>query len=135
MRAFRAILAVFCALLFGVCPSGCLIAAAFPEAVDACCESERAPDDSGSGQPCGVDSCAPCVTLRTGVNLSAISIPVLPAPLWTESQELAEMMARLMAAAEEDVRTTGLDPTAIPPPPWSDVMKRAVPVRGPSVLS
>jgi hypothetical protein len=66
------------------------------------------------------------------VNLAALAPLVLPAPVWVEDVDVAELMRRLVAAMAEEVSSTPPDPSAIPSPRWHDVMKKALPVRGPS---
>lgn len=132
MRPIRAIL-VFClALLFVGSTNRCAIAAAYPAEVEKCCNNEQAPD-SDHGTPCQESGCAPCATL--GVNLAALTPLAVPAPVWTEEREFAEVMRRLAEAIVAEVAATPPDPGSIPAPPWLDVMKKSLPVRGPSLVA
>ena len=135
MQPARTILVAFLGLLFVVSTNRCAIAAAFPgEATEECCPSERAPGESERGLPCGKE-CAPCATLESGVNLAALVPLSVPAPVWTEAYEFAELMRRLWVAVVAEVSAAPPDPAAIPPPPWCDVMMKALPVRGPSLVA
>ncbi len=135
MRSFRAIFIVFFALLFVFATNRCVIAAAFPGQVEKCCEDERAPSESERGSPCDGMGCAQCATLESGVNLAALVPLALPAPLWTEEHEFAALMRRLVATVVEEVCAPVRDPAAMPSPPWLDVMTKALPVRGPSLVA
>ena len=133
MRLARAILVAFFALLFVVSTNTCALAAAFLEKGDPCCENERGPGSSRDGVPCGSGTCAQCVTLETGVNLSSLVPVSAPVVVWTEDFEIAELLRRLAIAALAEVPAAPPDPATIPSPPWRDVLKKAQPVRGPSV--
>ena len=135
MQFLRAIFVVCFALLFEFSTNRCAIAAAFPDAVEECCESERVPGDSERGLPCGGKECAPCATLESGVHLAALVPLSVPAPMWTEACEFAELMRRLAAAVVEAGSAAPPDPAAIPAPPWRDGMMKALPVRGPSLVA
>lgn len=135
MRPFCAIFAALLALMFVFSTNRCAIAAAFPDEVDVCCEDERVPGDSERGLPCGGKDCAPCATLESGVNLAALTPLAVPAPVWTEACEFAELMQRLAATVVEEGSAAPPDPAAIPMPSWCDVMMRALPVRGPSLVA
>ena len=135
MLALRAILIVSLAFLFVVSTNRCAIAAAFPGEVEKCCEQERAPGGSDRESPCDGKGCASCATLESGVNLAALVPLALPAPVWTEDRLFAELMRRLAAVAVDEVDVFTPDPAAIPPPPWCDVMVKALPVRGPSLVA
>ena len=135
MRPFRPIFFAFFAMLFVFSTNRCAIAAAFPGEVEECCENERAPGDSERGVPCGGEECAPCATLESGVNLAALVRLAVPAPVWTEDCEFAALLRRLAVAVMEKVPAAPPDPAAIPPPPWCDVMTKALPVRGPSLVA
>ena len=135
MQFLRAIFVVFFALLFEFSTNRCAIAAAFPGEVGECCENERAPDDSERGLPCSGRECAPCATLESGVNLTALTPLAAPARVWTDDEDFAELMRRLAVAVVEEISAAPPDPAAIPPPPWCDVMTKALPVRGPSLVA
>ncbi len=135
MRPFRAILAIAFSLLFVFSTNRCAIAAAFPGEVEECCPGERAPGDSERGQPCGGKDCLPCATLESGVNLAALVPFAIAAPLWIDDVEFAELMRRLALTALQEIAAKPPDPAAIPPPPWCDVMAKALPVRGPSLVA
>jgi hypothetical protein len=132
MRPYRAILTGILALLFVFSTNRCLIASAFPGDVKDCCESEQRPVDSERGFPCNENGCAPCVTLEAEVNLAPL---VLPAPVVTEDREFAELLRQLAATVVDEVPTAPPDPEAIPSPPWLDVVKKGLPVRGPSLVA
>lgn len=132
MRPLRALLVIAFAFLFVFSTNRCAIAAAFPGQVEECCETDRAPDDS-ERSPCGSRECAPCAILESGVNLAALAPLVMPAPVWMEDHEFAELMQRLAATVVEEIAAAPPDPAAIPPPPWFDEMMKALPVRGPSL--
>jgi hypothetical protein len=133
MRPIHAIL-VFClALLFVGSTNRCAIAAAYPAEVEKCCAGEQAPADSDHGKPCGESGCAPCATL--GVNLAALTPLAVPAPVWTEECEIAEVIRRLAEAIVAVVAEPPPDPASIPAPPWLNVMKNSLPVRGPSLVA
>lgn len=135
MRAFRAILIICLALLFVVSTNRCAIAAAFPVEVEKCCPSEQTPGESEHGSPCSGTDCGLCATLESGVNLSALTPLTVTAPVWTEDHDIVELMRRLAAAAVEEVPAAPPDPVSIPAPAWFDVMKKALPVRGPSLAA
>jgi hypothetical protein len=131
MRPFRVILTGFLALLFVFSTNRCAIAAAFSGVVE-CCEDEQTPGDSERGLPCNEKGCGPCITLETGVNLAALVPLVLPAPVFTEVREFTELLQRLATVAVTEAPSAPPEPAAIPPPPWHDLVKKALPVRGPS---
>ena len=135
MRFVRTILFVALALLFVVSTNRCVIAAAFPGEVKECCPDEQSSGKSEGDRPCDGTGCAPCATLESGVNLAALIPLSVPAPVWTEAYEFAELMRMLAATVVEDVAAAPPDPAAIPPPPWCDVMVKALPVRGPSLVA
>lgn len=135
MQSLRAIFVAFLALLFVFATNRCAIAAAFPGEVEECCPSEKPSGESERGLPCGGKDCAPCATLESGVNLAALTPLAVPAPVWTEACEFAELMRRLAAAVVEEGSAAPPDPAAIPSPPWRDGMMKALPVRGPSLVA
>ncbi len=135
MRAFRAISVVFLTLLFVFSTNRCKIAAAFPSEVEECCPGEKPAGDSERGLPCGGKDCVPCATLESGVHLSSLVPLTFTAPVWMDDEGFAELMRRLAVTAEEEVSADPPDPAAIPPPPWCDVMMKALPVRGPSLVA
>lgn len=138
MRHLRAILFVAFALLFVVSTNRCAIAAALPGEVgevEECCPNENSPGESERGLPCGGKDCAPCATLEYGVNLSSLGPLSAPAPVWTEAYEFSKLMQRLAAAVVEEICDAPPDPVAMPSPPWCDVMSKALPVRGPSLVA
>lgn len=136
MRISRAILALLLALLWWPITNSCLIAATLPGQFPALCES--ACENSGKNEqtPHGSNDCTPCATLESGVNLSALTPAVAPAPLWCENDEFAQFMQRLMAAiAEESKALPPLVSQWSPPPRHSEFLTVALPVRGPSFLA
>ena len=133
MRLIRSTLAVFLTLSFVVATNRCAIAAAFPE-VEKCCEEERAPGDSDRGSPCDGKDCASCATLESGVHLASLVPLTIVTPVWTDAEDFAELMRRLAVAAVEDALAPPPDPAEMPSPPWCDVMSKALPVRGPSLV-
>jgi hypothetical protein len=135
MQAFRAIFVAFLALLFVFSTNRCAIAAAFPGEVEECCPSEKPAGESERGLPCGGKDCVPCATLESGVHLAALVPLTITAPVWTDAEDFAELMRRLMVAAVADAPEPPPDPAAIPPPPWCDVMTKSLPVRGPSLVA
>lgn len=135
MQALRAIFVAILALLFVFSTNRCAIAAAFPAEVEECCSNENSSGESERGLPCGGNDCAPCATLESGVNLASLVPLTIPAPVWADDEGFAELMRRLTVAAVEEVSSTPPDPAAIPPPPWCDVMMKALPVRGPSLVA
>ena len=122
-------------LLFVISTNRCAIAAAFPNEVEECCENERGSTIPSPASPCGANGCAPCTTLDSGVNLAALAPLSAAAPVWTEDQEFAELVRRLALAARWSPPVVHQDVGAIPSPPWSDVLKKALPVRAPSTLA
>ena len=135
MLPCRAIFAAFLALVFVFSTNLCAIAAAFPDEVEVCCEDERVPGDSERGLPCGGKDCAPCATLESGVNLAALNPLAVPAPVWTKACEFADLMRRMAAGFVEEGSAAPPDPAAISVPSWCDVMMKALPVRGPSLVA
>ena len=133
MQPARTILVAFLGLLFVVSTNTCALAAAFLEKGDACCEKERGPGSSRDGVPCSSGDCAQCVTLETGVNLSSLVPVSAPVAVWTEHFELSEFLRRLAGATAAEIPAAPPDPATIPSPPWRDVLKKALPVRGPSL--
>ena len=135
MRLPRIFFALLLALLFVLGTNRCLIAAAFPGEVEKCCEQERPPGNADRESPCDGKDCASCATLESGANLAALVPLAMPATVWTEADSFAALMRRLVAVVMVEVRAAPPDPSAIPPPPWCDVMMKALPVRGPSVVA
>ena len=135
MRFSRAICSLIFSLVFVVATNRCAIAAAFPDEVEECCPSEKPSGESERGLPCGGKDCAPCATLESGVNLASLVPLTIAAPVWTDDVEFAEWIRRLAVTALQEVPAAPPDPAAIPPPPWCDVMAKALPVRGPSLLA
>ncbi len=135
MRPFSVVFAIALALLFVVSTNRCAIAAAFPSEVEECCPGEKPTGESERGLPCGGKDCAPCATLESGVHLTSLVPLTITAPVWTDDDGWVEMMRRLAVAAVEEVSADPPDPAAIPPPPWCDVMMKALPVRGPSLVA
>ena len=134
MRLPRIFFALVLALLFVLGTNRCLIAAAFPGEVEKCCEQERAPGDSSRELPCDGKDCASCATLESGANLAALVPLAMPAPVWTEDEIFAALLRRLVAVVTDEVGAPAPDPAAMPSPPWCDVMSKALPVRGPSLV-
>jgi hypothetical protein len=116
MRACRAMFAVFLALLFVYSTNRCVIAAAFPEKVEECCAGEKPGGESERGLPCGGQDCAPCATLENGVHPSSLMPLTITAPVWTEAEDLSELMRRLVIAAVEQGSVAPPDSAAMPPP-------------------
>jgi hypothetical protein len=135
MRPFSVVFAIALALLFVFSTNRCAIAAAFPGEVEECCPGEKPTGESERGLPCGGKDCAPCATLESGVHLASLLPLTITAPVWTDDVEFAELMRRLAVAAVEEISAAPPDPAAIPPPPWCDVMVKALPVRGPSLVA
>ena len=133
MQPARTILVAFLGLLFVVSTNTCALAAAFLEKGDPCCENERVPGPAQDETPCRSGDCAPCATLESGVNLAALVPLSAPVVVWTEDFEIAELMRRLARAARDEMPAAPPDPATIPSPPWRDVLKKAQPVRGPSL--
>ena len=113
MQAVRAIFAAFLALLFVFSTNRCAIAAAFPGEVEDCCSSEQPLGESERGLPCGGKDCVPCATLESGVHLASLVPLTIIAPVWTDAEDFAELMRRLMVAAVEDVPAAPPDPAAM----------------------
>ena len=135
MRPFSVVFAIALALLFVFSTNRCAIAAAFPGEIEECCPGEKSSGESERGLPCGGKDCAPCATLESGVHPSSLVPLTITAPVWTEDEDFAELMRRLAAAAVGEVSAAPPDPAAIPPPPWCDVMMKALPVRAPSLVA
>ena len=135
MRFLRAILVVCFALLLVVGTNRCLIAAAFPGGVEKCCEQERPPGKSDRELPCDGKDCASCATLESGANLAAMVPLAMPAPVWIEDEVFAALMRLLVAVVVHEVCPPAPDPAAMPSQPWRDVMSKALPVRGPSLVA
>ena len=135
VRRFLPILAALFALLFVVAANRCLIAAAFPAEAVGCCEEQGAPLDSERELPCGTEGCEPCVTLESGVNLGALVPLNVPAPVWEEDCEWAALITRLAVLAADETPATPDDPDPVRSRPWHEVMKKATPVRGPSLAA
>ena len=131
MRIVRAILAPLFAVLFVVAANSCLIAAVVPGIAEACCEQEGT---GAEGQPCSGDDCVPCLTLENGVNLSSLVPASLPAPIFAEDAMFAALLRERVADATLEPQYAHGTPEPLPPP-WSGVVKKAVPVRGPAVLA
>ena len=133
MSPLRSILAILTAVLFVCSTNSCAIAAAFPGAMEACCESDAAPHAGelpGSGH--GAD-CPPCSTLESGAQLTTL-IPVsLSAVTWQEDALLGALLHLQTLAAGESPRLTCAVPEQVPSPPWRDFGIKALPVRGPSL--
>lgn len=135
MQAFRAIFVALLSLLFVFSTNRCAIAAAFPGEVEECCPSERPSGESERGLPCGGKDCLPCATLESGVHLASLVPLTITAPVWTDAEYFTELLRKLAVAAVADAPAPPPDPAAIPPPPWCDVMTKALPVRGPSLVA
>jgi hypothetical protein len=135
MRHLRSIAVVFFALLFVVSANRCLIASAFHGASQECCVNERGPVDSDRSLPCGESGCDACVTLESGVNLAALVPSALPAPVWTQVHEFMALMRRLTATVVAETSVSPPDMAWIPSPTWLEVVKKALPVRGPSLVA
>ena len=133
MRSLRAILAVFIALLIVFSTNRCVVAASVEGEVEHCCEAQTPGTESERGLPANGMDCAPCLTLESGVNLAALVPLAVPAPVWAEDREIAEFL-QLLTAMEADVAPAAPpDPATMPAPLWNVVMKKALPVRGPSL--
>ena len=135
MRHLRSIAAVFFALLFVVSTNRCLIASTFQGASQECCEHERGPVDSNRSLPCGETGCDTCLTLESGANLASLVPAALPAPVWTDVHEFMALMRRLTATVVTEASFSPPDIAWIPTPTWLEVVKRALPVRGPSLVA
>lgn len=135
MRALRAIFFVCLSLLFVFSTNRCVIAAALPANVEECCPDEQAPGESDSGAPCSGRDCSLCVLAVGGANVSAQGMLTVCAPVWAEDQGMAELVRRLAAAAVVEVPVAIVDVESMRPPAWFDVMKKALPVRGPSLAA
>lgn len=135
MRLPRVFFALLLALLFVVSTNRCVIAAAFPSEVEECCPNEKLPGESERDLPCDGKDCASCATLESGANLAALVPLSLPAPVWTEDQDFAAWMLRLLAILVAEVGVPGNDPATLPSLTWLEVMTKALPVRGPSLVA
>lgn len=135
MRSPRIIFVFFLGLLLALGTNRCLIAAAFPGEVEKCCEQERTPCESDRKSPCDGKDCAPCATLESGANLASLVPLVLPAPVLTEDEDFAALLRRLMALVVDEVRVSAPDPAVLPLQTWCDVLSKALPVRGPSLVA
>lgn len=134
MRTIRSILAVLCALIWIVSANNCLLAASFESVPDACCESDLPDPSHDHSKPCVPGGCAPCVTLESGINPATLHPLLAPDPSWIEDRQLSELLLTLTALSMEEI--TYVPPrVGEPPPVWHDVVKRALPVRGPSVIA
>lgn len=131
MRHLRAIFSAVLAVVFLTAANSCLLATVFAGSVDACCETESAPEPA----PCPNGDCAPCATLESGVNLSAHAPLTVPAPVISEDVLLSELLRARMWHAVMDVDRPVVEPERRPAYPWCDVVKTALPVRGPSAVS
>lgn len=135
MRPLRAILAIAFAFLFVFSTNRCAIAAAFPGEVEECCPDEKSSGESERGLPCGSNGCQPCATLESGVHPASLVPLTIVAPVWTESEDLARLLRCLAAEVRSEPAAAPPDPAAIPSPHWLDVVKKALPVRGPSLAA
>ena len=135
MRHVRIFTALFLALWWVPSTGHCLLAASFPKVFGPCCECDQPTQQDGKA-PSPDDTCNQCVTLETGVNLSALAPTVAPCPLWCENDEFAQLMQRLMEAVSEEV--ADIPPLVSqwsPPPLHAALLIKATPVRGPSLLA
>lgn len=135
MQPIRAIVVALLALLFVFSTNRCVIAAAFPAEVEECCPTEQPSRESERGLPCGGKDCLPCATLESGVHPTSLVPLTIVAPGWSDAEDFAELLRRMAVAAVKDAPASPPDPVAIPPPPWCDVMTKALPVRGPSLVA
>jgi hypothetical protein len=60
---------------------------------------------------------------------------MLPAPRWRVDTELAEWMRRLIETEREPEGPRLPEVDVLPSPPWPDLVKRSLPVRGPSLVA
>jgi hypothetical protein len=135
MRHVRIFTALLLALLWVPSTGYCLLVATFPKTFGSCCECDRPAENDGKA-PLQDDSCNQCVTLESGVNLSALAPTVAPRPSWCEDDEFARMMRRIMETVSEDV--AALPPPVSdwsPPPLHAALLTKAQPVRGPSPVA
>lgn len=134
MRRVRIFTALFLALLWVPSTGSCMLAATFPNAFGACCECEELPQKDGNA-PSDDNTCIQCVTLESGVNLSALVPTVAPSPLWRDNDDFAQLLRRLMEEAAEEV--ADMPPLVSqwkPPPLHAVIFTKAQPVRGPSFV-
>ncbi len=132
MRHVRIFTALFLALWWVPSTGHCLLAATFPKVFGPGCESDRHAQEQGK-EPSPDDTCNQCVTLESGVNLSALAPTVAPSPLWCENDQFAQLMRRLIETVIEEL--PDLPPPVAqwsPPPLHAALLTRATPVRGPS---
>ena len=134
MRPFRFILAVLTALAWIVSSNCCLLATEFGPELDACCEHDSPDPDSRQAPPCGIGECGKCLTFDSGINLSVLNPLVAPAPDWTEDMALSRLIGDLILLSVRDVPLEPPDP-GVPPSRWCDVVTKALPVRGPSLVA
>ena len=130
MRTFRSILCIVLALLWVPVTNGCAIAALYPGIFPSACECDRSVEDEG--QPYGGTDCFACATLESGVNLVALAPVTVPQAVWAESGSFAELLRKLAQLETDSLAEPPPLPPAIPPPPWREDLKMALPVRGPS---
>ena len=132
MRHVRIFTALFLALLWVPSTGHCLLAVTFPKIFGPCCECDRSEKEDGQ-PPCTDNTCDQCTVLGSGVNLSSLVPTVAPCPLWSENDEFAQLMRRLVETVSEEV--TDLQPLVpqwISPPRHAVLLTKAQPVRGPS---
>jgi hypothetical protein len=134
MHPYRFILAVLTALAWIVSSNSCLLAASLGPEADACCEHERGVPDSEGSQPCGGAECGKCATLDSGINVSVLVPLAAPAPQWMEDVVLSQLLRELLQLSVREVPFEPPNPD-IPRSTWCDVVKKALPVRGPSLVS
>ena len=135
MRHVRIITALFLALLWVESSSHCLLAANFPKVFGVCCPCDRDATNGSKGQPDG-GTCYQCVTLESGVNLSALAPVAVPVSAFWEDDALARWLRRsIELAAMEVAEVPESVPVWSPPPTRTVTLTKALPVRGPSLAA
>jgi hypothetical protein len=132
MQPPRFILAALTVLAWIISSNSCLLAATFAPKLDVCCHEESGLPDSGGSEPCGASECDKCVTLESGINVSVLIPLAAPAPNWMEDSILSQELVAVLFLC---VRELPLEPPIprLVPRTWCEVVKKALPVRGPSL--
>jgi hypothetical protein len=75
-----------------------------------------------------------CVTLESGINVSVLTPLAAPIRNWMEDAILSQILVDLFSSSVREVPFEPPNPD-IPPSTWCDVVKKALPVRGPSLVA
>ena len=134
MRRLYAIIALFLALWWVPSTGHSALSDAYPQIFGLRCECDE-PGEAHGKLPCKDDTCNQCVTLESGVDLTALGAVIAPVPVWSETDLLVYAIRQFAENQAAEVVEAPKRAEADSPPPLSRtiLLSKAQPARGPSI--